>query len=55
MKRYQVVFSKQARRQVETESARWREGHPKNTYLLEDEVQDAVRIRTKERGEAAIK
>lgn len=44
MKRYQVVFSKKARRQFETEAARWREGHSKNTYLLEDEVGDAVKV-----------
>lgn len=44
MTRYRVVFTKTAHRQLETEAAKWREGHPKNTYLLEDEVADAVRV-----------
>ena len=44
MTRYRVVFTKTAQRQLETEAAKWREGHPKNTYLLEAEVVDAVRV-----------
>jgi hypothetical protein len=44
VKLYRVVFTKTAQYQLKTEAAKWREGHPKNTYLLEDEVADAVRV-----------
>lgn len=41
---HSVVFTKTAQRQLHTEAAKWRERHPKNTYLLEDEVAEAVRV-----------
>jgi hypothetical protein len=34
---HRVVFTKTAQRQLQTEAAKWRERHTKNTYLLEDE------------------
>lgn len=41
---HRVVFTKTAQRQLQTEAAKWRERHTKNTYLLEDEVAEAIRV-----------
>ena len=44
MRRYRVVFTKDARRDTRREVAKWRERHPKNSFLLEQEIQRAIHV-----------